>query len=91
MFFSRLHKKIAAIVTAGLLGAGVYLPLPKAEAVDAWGAAAQALGVFAAYKSSLASILALGNNVSAQVQSRAQDIEKNGLALMPMMCRWSMK
>lgn len=79
LFFSRLHKKIAAIVTAGLLGAGVYLPLPKAEAVDAWGAAAQALGVFAAYKSSLASILALGNNVSAQVQSRAQDIEKNGL------------
>ena len=79
LYFRRLHKKIAAAAVAGIMGAAACLPLPRAEAVDAWGAAAQALGVFAAYKSSLASILALGNNVSAQVQSRAQDIEKSGL------------
>ncbi len=79
VFFSRLRRKIAITVTLGLVGASAWLPLPKAEAVDAWGAAAQALGVFAAYQSSLASILALGNDVSAQVQSRAQDIEQNGL------------
>lgn len=63
----------------GALGISVTAPLPKAEAVDAWGAAAQALGVYAAYKSSLAGILALGNDVNAQVQSRIQDVQKNGL------------
>ena len=62
----------------GLLGTSVFSPLPKAGAVDAWGTAAQALGVYAAYKSSLASILALGNDVNAQVQSRLQDVAKNG-------------
>ena len=79
LFIHSLHKKITTAVAAALVGAGIWLPLPKAEAVDAWGAAAQALGVFAAYQSSLASILDLGNNVSAQVQSRAQDLEQNGL------------
>lgn len=78
MLNSKLHKKIKLAVLTGLVGASVMVPLPKAEAVDAWGAAAQALGVYAAYKSSLASILALGNDVNAQVQSRRQDIEKNG-------------
>ena len=77
MLFNSVFRKITAILAAGMLGTAVLLP-PRVEAVDAWGAAAQALGVFAAYRSSLASILALGNNVSAQVQSRAQDIEKNG-------------
>ena len=78
MLFNSVFRKITAILAAGMLGTAVLLP-PRVEAVDAWGAAAQALGVFAAYRSSLASILALGNNVSAQVQSRAQDIEKNGV------------
>lgn len=76
---SKWHKKLAALTLVGALGISVAAPLPKAEAVDAWGAAAQALGVYAAYKSSLAGILALGNDVNAQVQSRLQDLEKNGL------------
>ena len=57
----------------------VLTPVKPVEAADVWGAAAQALGVYAAYRSSLTSILALGNDVSAQVQSRKQDIEQNGL------------
>ncbi|MBP3781452.1 MAG: M48 family metalloprotease, partial [Selenomonas sp.] len=65
---------------AGCVGLSTaLLPLSKAEAVDGWGAAAQALGVYAVYKSSLVSILALGNDANAQVQSRAQDIRQNGL------------
>ena len=75
-----MRKKILHIVMAGCMGLSTaLLPLSKAEAVDGWGAAAQALGVYAVYKSSLASILALGNDVNAQVQSRAQDIRQNGL------------
>lgn len=76
---SKWHKKLTALIVMGALGISVAAPLPKAEAVDAWGAAAQALGVYAAYKSSLAGILALGNDVNAQVQSRIQDVQKNGL------------
>lgn len=78
MLSSKLHKKISAVMLIGLLGTSVFSPLPKAGAADAWGTAAQALGVYAAYKSSLASILALGNDVNAQVQSRLQDVAKNG-------------
>ncbi len=68
------------MVLSGLLITGtVMLPVQRAEAVDAWAAAAQALGVLAAYNSSLSSILAIGNNVNAQVQSRSQDEQENGL------------
>ena len=75
-----MQRKILNTIMAGCVGlSATMLPLSKAEAVDGWGAAAQALGVYAAYKSSLASILALGNDVNAQVQSRAQDIKQNGL------------
>ena len=64
-------KRLTAVVLSGLLAAGmVLMPVQRAEAVDAWAAAAQALGVLGAYKSSLSSILSLGNNVNAQVQSR---------------------
>ncbi|MCR5756478.1 MAG: M48 family metalloprotease [Selenomonas sp.] len=79
LFKSKSYKKISRGFVLGLLGISLLVPIPKAQAMDAWGAAAQALGVYAAYKSSLASILALGNDVNAQVQSRQQDIEKNGL------------
>lgn len=74
------YCNIKHLLMAGLVaGSAVMAPVRPAYAVDAWTAAAQALGVFAAYKSSLATILNLGNNVNAQVQSRAQDIRKNGL------------
>jgi predicted Zn-dependent protease len=53
--------------------------LPKAEAADAWAIAAQALGVLGAYQSSLSSILELGNNAQAQIQSQRQDIQQNGI------------
>ncbi|SHK75871.1 Zn-dependent protease with chaperone function [Selenomonas ruminantium] len=73
------YRKIKRLVAAGILTMGTILaPLRPVEAVDAWGAAAQALGIFAAYKSSLAGMLALGNNVGAQMQCRIQDIEQNG-------------
>ncbi len=71
--------KIKHVLMAGIFASGVVLaPMKPVQAVDAWSAAAQALGVFAAYKSSLSSLLALGNNVNAQVQSRVQDLRKNG-------------
>ena len=67
------------MVLSGLLVTGtVMLPAQRAEAVDPWAAAAQTLGVLAAYNSSLSSVLALGNNVNAQVQSRMQDEQANG-------------
>jgi len=73
-----LRKKITASLCAGLAAVTLALPAPRAEAVDVWGAAAQALGIFSIYQSSLASVLAMGNNVHAQVQSRAQDLKENG-------------
>ncbi len=51
----------------------------RAGGTDAWGTAAQALGIYAAYQSSLKSILALGNDPRAQIASRNQDIQENGL------------
>lgn len=72
-------KKLLTVLVCGMLGfSAVSLPAGRAEAVDAWAVAAQSLGIFAAYKSSLASILALGNDVSAQVQSARQDLRENG-------------
>ena len=50
----------------------------RVEAVDAWGAAAQALGVYAAYQSSLKSMLSIGNDVHAQISCQRQDLQENG-------------
>ena len=69
--------KLTALALSGILAAGaVWAPAQRAQAVDVWGAAAQALGVFGAYKSALSSILSMGNNVSAQIQSRRQDLKE---------------
>lgn len=77
---NRWKKRMTAMALSGVLMTGVMqAPMPQAEAVDAWAAAAQALGVLGAYKSSLSSILAMGNNVSAQLQSQQQDIKQNGI------------
>ena len=51
----------------------------KVFASDAWAIAAEALGVLAAYQSTLREMLALGNNVEAQMAVRRQDMEKNGV------------
>ena len=60
--------------------AATLFPSARAEAIDAWGIAAQALGVLGAYHSALGAVLALGNDVNAQVQSERQDIAENGHA-----------
>ncbi len=70
-------KRCLAVLLTGLfclMPAGV-----RANGTDAWATAAQALGVYAAYQSSLKSILALGNDPRAQIASRNQDIQENGL------------
>ena len=54
-------KKLLAVLVCGALSfSSIALPAGRAEAVDAWAVAAQSLGVFAGYKSSLASSLARG-------------------------------
>lgn len=71
----RLAKLLVGmhIILACLLPVG-----GSVEASDFWGAAAQALGVYAAYLSSLKSMLGYGNDPVAQVSSRLQDLEQNG-------------
>lgn len=72
-------KRALALLVSSAIGLGsFFLPAGRVEAVDAWAVAAQSLGVYAAYKSSLSSILAMGNDVSAQVQSERQDLKENG-------------
>ena len=63
-----------------VIAAATLFPSARAEAIDAWGIAAQALGVLGAYHSALGAVLALGNDVNAQVQSERQDIAENGHA-----------
>ena len=48
-------------------------------AADAWAIAAEALGVLAAYQSTLREMLALGNNAEAQMAVRKQDRKQNGV------------
>ena len=75
----RWKRRLTALMMTGIMAAGTMLHLPRAEAVDAWAVAAQALGVLGAYQSSLSSILAIGNNADAQIQSRRQDILIHGI------------
>ena len=80
MMMKRWKKQAGMFLGSALLGTSLLvLPAGRAEAVDAWAVAAQSLGVLAAYKSSLASILAMGNDVNAQVASARQDRQENGL------------
>lgn len=69
-------KKIIIVI---LLTVAAILNPVQSMAADAWAIAAEALGVLAAYKSTLREMLALGNNVNAQMEVRRQDIEKNGV------------
>ena len=75
-----MRKKFSAALAVAVLAAGMFVPMPRAQAIDAWAIAAQALGVFGAYKSSLAAVLAMGNDVHAQVESRRQDLAEQGRA-----------
>ncbi|SFT56118.1 Zn-dependent protease with chaperone function [Selenomonas sp. GACV-9] len=79
-YTKRWKRGLTAMVLSGFMITGTVLAhLPKAEAADAWAVAAQALGVLGAYQSSLSSILALGNNAKAQIESQRQDIQQNGV------------
>ena len=69
-----MRKKLCAVLAALTITTGIFFPPARAEAIDAWGIAAQALGVLGAYHSALGAVLALGNDVNAQVQSERQDI-----------------
>lgn len=62
-----------------LVAVATFLTPAQALASDAWAIAAEALGVLAAYQSTLKQILALGNNANAQMSVRKQDIEENGV------------
>ena len=75
-----MRKNFSAALAAAVLAAGMLVPMPRAQAIDAWAIAAQALGVFGAYKSSLAAVLAMGNDVHAQVESKRQDLAEQGRA-----------
>ena len=75
-----MRKTAAAMLSVLVIAAAVLFPSARAEAIDAWGIAAQALGVLGAYHSALGAVLALGNDVNAQVQSERQDIAENGHA-----------
>ena len=70
-------KKIFYALTVLLTVAAILNPT-KVLAADAWAIAAEALGVLAAYQSALKQMLALGNNVHAQMAVRKQDIKENG-------------
>ena len=69
-------KKIFIAILATL---AIILQPAQVFAADAWAIAAEALGVLAAYQSTLKQMLALGNNVHAQMAIRKQDIEKHGI------------
>ena len=75
-----MRKKLCAALAALTMTAGSLFSPARAEAIDAWGVAAQVLGVVGAYHSSLGAVLALGNDVHAQVQSERQDLAENGRA-----------
>ena len=54
-----MRKRILAACSALMIGGGLLLSPMRAEAIDAWGIAAQALGVLGAYHSALGAVLAL--------------------------------
>ena len=75
-------KKFFKILTAIILSLIILIPL-KVQAADAWAIAAQGLGVYAAYRSALSSILAMGNDVRAQMTAKRQDEKENGVDKNP--------
>ena len=75
-----MRKTAVTMLSILVIAAATLFPPARAEAIDAWGIAAQALGVLGAYHSALGAVLALGNDVHAQVQSERQDIAENGRA-----------
>lgn len=77
-----MRKCFAKILTAIILTVVMLTPL-KVQAADAWAIAAQGLGIYAAYRSALSSVLAMGNDVRAQMTAKRQDEKENGLDKNP--------
>ena len=75
-----MRKTGSTLFVLIVMALGLFFPPARAEAIDAWGIAAQALGVLGAYHSALGAVLALGNDVHAQVESERQDLAENGRA-----------
>lgn len=71
-------KKFFKTISTLLILCEIFLLPVKVYAADIWAAMTQAAGVYALYKSTLTSILRLGNNVNAQMSARRQDIKENG-------------
>ncbi|MCR5833029.1 MAG: M48 family metallopeptidase, partial [Selenomonadaceae bacterium] len=71
-------RKLFNILATIFLTVAIVITPTKVFAADAWAIAAEALGVLAAYNSALREMLALGNNVNAQMGVRKQDIDQNG-------------
>ena len=67
--------KILALI---ILAVSILTPL-KVQAADAWAIAAQGLGVYAAYRNALITILDMGNDVHAQMAVKRLDEKENGL------------
>lgn len=66
-------KKILITILIALSGQ------TAAFAADGWGVAAEALGVYAVYRSALSSMLALGEDVNAQIETKRMDLKENGV------------
>ena len=72
-------RRLAKLLVGMHITLACMLPVGgSAEAADFWGAAAQAIGVYAAYLSSLKSMLGYGNDPAAQAASLRQDLKQNG-------------
>ncbi len=77
-----MKKFFIKISAAIFLAVTMFTPL-KVMAVDAWAVAAQTLGVYALYRSTLTSILSMGNDVNAQMAAKRQDEKENGVDQNP--------
>ncbi len=72
----KIFRKWAA---AGMVAVACTVPPATAFGeVDPWAAAAQALGIYGVYKSTLTDMLRMGNDVYAQMSCRRQDMKENG-------------
>ncbi len=77
-----MKKFFTKIFTLIILAVTILTPL-KVQAADAWAIAAQGLGIYAAYRNALTSILEMGNDVNAQMMAKRQDERENGLDKNP--------
>lgn len=61
-----------------IVALALTLSLSHPVHAENWGVAAEALGLYAAYRSALSSMLAYGETVEAQIETRRADFKENG-------------